>query len=1406
MPLLATSGMIRATHSPSLFAPLYKCFVSALFLLISAPSIANESDLSEANQLLDLNSTVKSWLPGERYDAQFGTVNYAKTDFYFEGNGNLPIEIRRVFYQRPESTSRKISVSNPPTDSFGMMGLAIPQVVMLINQSQAFQACDGLPGQGFWVNEPAMRFMNGDQKITFFSTDGKTSNRLSSSGIDADFMSQDNWAVKCQFNSADGDKLGPLTLDVHSPNGITYRMRGKKATGSEDTTQIVYYVKTVTDSYGNTLDYNYTLYTNPAQTKLTSIESDDGRKVTLAYEKVREGGNTYRRIITATGNGAPNRRFVRYTYPRDTTPNRIYNLNVSENGKSAHRYQFESGKLQSIVYPTGGGVRYNYDGNALRYAGKFDYKPLFERILMPASGGFNSGVDVRMTFSRHRISDGSYARVIKTPSGALEYGFNTLPTLEDYKPENYDPDDGKLAYYKVYDGRFTNWTTRKEKWVLLNRIYDYKSVYKISDFAHKDGDRIVLAKVTSKMNPNYLNNYVTNISTEYKEHDYRGYPKEIIEKTGESDSSKSRTTTLTYKHSGFETWMVGKPLTVDIDSGLDTTVNRYNTQGDIDQVTKNGKILSNFGYYIEGPSTGELASHTHGKNDNSLPRGITSYKKYYRGKARDIIDPKARKRTLVVNSDGTIKSQTRPGDTKITEYTYDSARRIDNIDPARAASNERNFDYSPNQRETTEERRGGLGFDEYGRLEIDARYDEKQRKWSTIEYVYDVEGRLVFQSYPQNRSIDQARVNQDTIGIASKYDALGRLKETTSSASDENGNYSTNTTSIAYQASADGNQEVSVINELGHERKTEFLAYGTPHLNWPITITEADNTEATIDRNSIGNVRGHVQGGKGTYTQYNDQNLVRRLRRGDDSVTLFTYYNDGSLRTRYNNDRIIRYYYHSDGRLRQEDFVDGTGSVQREFYYDRNGNLELLFSQTSEGDQTRTLYKYDAEDNLKTETLLVDGQNMELTYTYDGWSNRSSIEYPNGDVYDFDPDAFGNPTSIIQSNNEFKRMFDAIEYHPNGSPRLLRREGHQIRMDLDAAQRPKDYKLNLYYRGTNKRLAEKSYYYDGANNVSRINDSVNRRYVEFVYDRQDRLTDSYVTWAGRNSDNWKFTYSDTNDIETINHGPQNLRFEYDDSTNHLSKVVKNGIDLNYLYDKRGNMYKHERLKNGNSVDGNILTFNAADKVVKMSNGTKYAYDARGLRIKTESSGRVYTMYDAMNKLIYRNDTKKNITSEYFYVGGNLVARRDKGSDGNPTFPLAIASVDTDNSNIAPPPPQNPPENTQPEQTQPANNQPAPKMPATLWPGGVNTGTTPQFIWSVVPEATRFSIQTRKGNTAQPVRSFSAAEAKCASGEKRCVVNRGSDSAFSGVNFWRVKSQNSGGESGWSAWREFNVGN
>lgn len=439
-----------------------------------------------------------------------------------------------------------------------------------------------------------------------------------------------------------------------------------------------------------------------------------------------------------------------------------------------------------------------------------------------------------------------------------------------------------------------------------------------------------------------------------------------------------------------------------------------------------------------------------------------------------------------------------------------------------------------------------------------------------------------------------------------------------------------------------------------------------PHYSWPIRISDADNTVTIISREiGTGRVRQHKRSNMTTVYEYNDKKLIETVTQPENGLTRFFYYPDGKLKERSNHGRSVSYEYYDDDRLKKAHFSDSSvPNVTREFRYDSYGNVSEEITTSSDNKQNNRIdYEYDNENNVKRQALSIDGKVYVVSFDYDELGGVERITYPSGRTYNFDPNSFGNPMSIREEGGAGKVIYSEIDYHHNNTVKLMRRDGHQIKTTLNRGLRAQKHRLQKYGNGSNQALGERVYFYDAAANVSRINDTVGKRYVTLQYDQRNRLTRESIS----NSDDFTYGYHSNDDIRWIQRGGKRFDFEYNNSSRQLTGVRSNSSHRRYEYDSQGNMTSHERLKDESNKVRKDLSWNAANQLVKSGGSTEYAYDARGLRVKKSGYEAVYSLYGPANQLLFRQDTGTGVYSEYFCIGGKLIARRDvenSSNDGN----------------------------------------------------------------------------------------------------------------------------------------------
>ena len=359
------------------------------------------------------------------------------------------------------------------------------------------------------------------------------------------------------------------------------------------------------------------------------------------------------KTIESTGSSNPIK--LRYTYADDAQT-----LRVIENETATTEFRTKGGRLDYIKFPTNGEINYEY--NQIVSSGGTTYQTLSKRET--SDGG-------EYNFSYTDNGGDKITRTIKTPSAYLE--------MDYYKPK--EPNQyGIVKNHRLESGRqveqrryVNNNGSRGE--LLLKTEYTFKLVNSVISEAIQSAELVVPKKTTYSMNINGSGNASSVFYRNNVVIDQYGYPTRISEKSADNQFT---TTTISYKHSGFNRHILGK--IASIDASGDKTTYTYNNQGDVKSETVNG-IWMGYDWYTGGANKGEM------KKVTSATGNVTEYSDYLRGQARHIKNPSGFLQFRKVNDNGTIASETRFKENlakwsqsePATKYLYDSRRRLKEV-------------------------------------------------------------------------------------------------------------------------------------------------------------------------------------------------------------------------------------------------------------------------------------------------------------------------------------------------------------------------------------------------------------------------------------------------------------------------------------------------------------------------------------------------------------------------------------------------------------------------------------------------------------------------------------------------------------------------------------------------------
>jgi len=529
---------------------------------------------------------------------------------------------------------------------------------------------------------------------------------------------------------------------------------------------------------------------------------------------------------------------------------------VTKNDLSSTIYEFGRLTLNKVTTPYGGSVSYRYSDtdfyDILPVKGEDAYAHYFRYAVLTARISEGS----TFQFEEHWSNSDTVSRLVRTDIGASEYRYtksvqDTFQAKESIDDTDVDlAKDGRLVSYKIFDDRNVPWSTNAQDSLLQQKTYTYKSLYRISDQVRTSAQRIVPDRVVSTYYPNDGSGSGESVFTSmYESYDERGYPTRVTQSSGDKELES---TSLSYRHGGgMGDWFIGKLLSVQ--STDDSERFNYNQFGDVSFVSVNG-VSTQYDWHAANSNAGELHTVT------TQPDNTTTYRDYKRGQAGYISTPEGRIQIRTIDDNGLLMSETRfhEPDGRIApphRYEYDSLHRLSKVDPSREKSASETLYWKSNNlliafdsdfRRYMRKR----VLDGFGRTLEQGTYDIKQRRWSTIQYAYDAEGRLEYTSYPvdqdpENRINSPVAVDwQKLPGTHHRYDALGRVVSTRVTGVDGNDSVQT----YAYGSDSSGNQTIARTDARGHTSTTTYKSYGEIHYKWPIKIVQPDNTETDCIR------------------------------------------------------------------------------------------------------------------------------------------------------------------------------------------------------------------------------------------------------------------------------------------------------------------------------------------------------------------------------------------------------------------------------------------------------------------------------------------------------------------------------------------------------------------------------
>ena len=288
-------------------------------------------------------------------------------------------------------------------------------------------------------------------------------------------------------------------------------------------------------------------------------------------------------------------------------------------------------------------------------------------------------------------------------------------------------------------------------------------------------------------------------------------------------------------------------------------------------------------------------------------------------------------------------------------------------------------------------------------------------------------------------------------------------------------------------------------------------------------------------------------------------------------------------------------------------------------------------------------YSYDANDNLTSETLTLDGLTFTTGYGYDGNDQLASITYPQSNrMVAYSPDVLGRPTQA-------SGYVSSASYWPSGQVNQI---SYANGASASYGQNTRQWPSSFVAHSSAGAVVSSSYTYDGAGNLTGISDSDSGYNRSLSYDGANRLTSASGPWGSGS-----ITYDGSGNITRQTFGGSSLNYTY--SSNQLTSITGSRT-ASFTYDGYGDIISGGG--NTYTYDGvpNLRCANCTDKAHRID----YSYDGLNQRV---SSGRTfgskggmktYEVYGAHGKLLaeYTPNQSKRLV-EHIYLGNKHVAQR-----------------------------------------------------------------------------------------------------------------------------------------------------